>query len=152
MNFKMIRDVYEISGAGEDNKTVDLVIPSENEGVAVKSIGYGAFKGCNAMKTLVIPGSIETIGTQAFYGCLELTRIEIQDGVKKIKEDAFAGCNRAVEIIIPASVESIEYGAFSGCDKNVEYTIKVVGLTEKPAGWDNSWNNTDKTVIWDFKG
>lgn len=157
MNFVKVRDAFEIRGGGDNgrspvnNTLVDLVLPTEHEGTKVNSIGYGAFKGYDGIGTLVIPGNIETIGKQAFYGCLNVKKIEMQEGVKTIKEDAFSGCNKATEIIIPSSVETIEYGAFLGMDKNVEYVIKVIGRTEKPAGWDSSWNKADKTVIWDYK-
>lgn len=41
----------------------------------VRTIGNGAFYGCNSLTELHIPSSVESIGSNAFYGCRNLNSI-----------------------------------------------------------------------------
>jgi hypothetical protein len=78
--------------------------------------------GCS---TTIIPASVTGIGDYAFNGCSSLT-----------------------SIVIPNSVTSIGHYAFSGCSK---LTIYVEALS-KPSGWDPTWNNSNRPVVWGYNG
>ena len=50
-----------------DVLVTELVIPD-----SVTSIGYSAFEGCTALKSITIPDSVTSIGDDAFYWCYNL--------------------------------------------------------------------------------
>ncbi|MBQ3668262.1 MAG: leucine-rich repeat protein, partial [Clostridia bacterium] len=49
-----------------------LEIPSELDGLSVTSIGDRAFRGCNRLTDVTIPGSVTSIGDSAFDSCYRL--------------------------------------------------------------------------------
>lgn len=49
-----------------------------------------AFAGCENIKSITIPDSVEIIGAQAFESCLSLETVYIGSGVKEIGESPFA--------------------------------------------------------------
>ena len=88
----------------------DIVIPST---VTFAGITYvvtaidsaiigtdGAFAGCNAVTSIVIPDTVEVIGTNAFYQCTGLTTIIIGRGVSFIGVDAFKECKSLERLIV----------------------------------------------------
>jgi len=102
-----------------------LVIPSELEGIGVKSIGFSAFESCDKLTSITIPKSVTYIG---FLNCRSLTSIIVDDDNKnytsvdgvlfnqsKTELIKFPQGKKNTSYIIPNSVESIRYGAFFGC-------------------------------------
>lgn len=67
----------------------------------------------SALKTIVIPESVETIERAAFCGCENLSSFEIPARVKTIEEKVFCYCRSLTSIEIPANVKTIGDGAFS---------------------------------------
>ena len=67
----------------------------------------------SALKTIVIPESVETIERAAFCGCENLSSFEIPARVKTIEEEVFCYCRSLTSIEIPATVKTIGDGAFS---------------------------------------
>ncbi|MCQ2417703.1 MAG: leucine-rich repeat protein [Oscillospiraceae bacterium] len=100
-----------ISYNGSDD---DVDIPSEIDGVAVKSIGDSAFAGCISLTSVTIPDGVTSIGSSAFSCCNGLTSVTIPDGVTSIGFGTFNECNSLTEITIPDSVTSIGAHAFFG--------------------------------------
>lgn len=109
----------------------DVVIPSEIDGVRVKSIGAAAFHRLD-LESVIIPDSVVEIGMKSFGGN-KLTDIKIPDSVVKIGTQAFIDSglesvtlpknllhipsgvfmfNKLKSISIPDGVESIDGGAF----------------------------------------
>ena len=82
---------YTVSGIGKCTD-VDLVIPSEFNGLPVKSISSDAFAYCDNLTSVTIPDSVTTIGDYAFTYCTSLTSVVIPDSVTTIDYDAFSGC------------------------------------------------------------
>ena len=78
---------------------------------SVKTIKANAFKGCTALKEVVIPSGTKEIGKYAFNDCYALSKLTISNGVKSIGEKAFLDTSLK-KIIIPASVNNIEQYAF----------------------------------------
>lgn len=67
----------------------------------------------SALKTIVIPESVETIERAAFCGCENLSSFEIPARVKTIEKEVFCYCRSLTSIEIPANVKTIGDGAFS---------------------------------------
>lgn len=88
----------------------------------VKAIGFGAFVGCENLKSITIPGSVESIGGYAFTGCTGLKTVTISEGVTSIEEGAF--CETALKSVnIPASVTSIGGYVFAACSDLTSITV-----------------------------
>ena len=137
---------YEVVGIGTCNDK-DIVIPEEYKGKPVTSIAEEAFKECDKIKSVTIPGSvvdigdsafeycrslkavalpksIKKIGNKVFYGCFDLTSITIPNSVTDIGEDAFSCCFDLKRITIPDSVTSIGERAFSGCSSLTSISVE----------------------------
>ncbi|UYZ38055.1 leucine-rich repeat protein [Clostridium beijerinckii] len=111
-------------GEYKGNET-SLVIPSELEGIEIKSIGFMAFENCDKLTSVTIPRSVTYIG---FLNCRNLTSIIVDDDNKnytsidgvvfnKLKTELtkYPQGKKNTSYIIPNSVKSIRYGAFIGC-------------------------------------
>ncbi len=120
-----------------------IVIP---EGVT--TIGNYAFYNCTSLTSIELPDSLTTIGNDAFFYCESLTSIELPDSLTTIGNEAFCGCISLSSIVIPDSVTTIGYWAFSGCTSLTIYCE----VAEKPSGWSNSWNSSNRPVVWGYKG
>ena len=110
-------------------------------------IGNYAFEGCYLLPSVVIPSSVTSIGEYAFSCCKSLTSVVIPEGVTSIGDSAFDGCSSLTSIVIPDSVNSIGDRAFYGCSS---LTICCVAEA-KPEGWSDSWNSSDRPVVWAYK-
>ena len=58
-------------------------------GEGVTTIDYGAFEGCTALKSIVIPESVTAIYYEAFRGCTALTSIEFENPAGWVTSDMF---------------------------------------------------------------
>ena len=66
----------------------------------VVSIGDGAFRSCNWLKTLTISNGVKNIGSSAFYGCSGLTNVTIPGSVTDIGNSAFSGCTNLTSVYV----------------------------------------------------
>ncbi len=121
LTYKNYGDYIEISDC--DESATEVEIPSEIDGVMVKSIGNYSFYKCSALTSITISDSVTYIGDSAFYGCSALTLLTIGNGVTSIGFDAFSQCTSLTSVTIPDSVTSIETWAFYGCSALTEITI-----------------------------
>ena len=61
-----------------------------------------AFKGCNHLRTIFLPTSLESIGAEAFDGCVSLDTIRVAcDSVPLLAPDAFASLPASFRILVP---------------------------------------------------
>ena len=101
----------------------------------VKTIKSNAFANCSKLKNFTVPPLVTSIYT-TFPGCSSLTNVSIHNNVTAIGYATFNRCSAMESIYIPLSVTRIENNAFTDCSR---LTINVAA-TEKPSGWNNSWN------------
>ncbi|MCQ2226118.1 MAG: leucine-rich repeat domain-containing protein, partial [Paludibacteraceae bacterium] len=94
-----------------------------NEGVKEISEFNFNFSHKEAIKSVVLPDSMERIGYLAFQGFSGLTSITIPEGVTSIDEQAFYDCHNLSSVQLPSTLRSIGEGAFFRCEKLNSITI-----------------------------
>lgn len=87
----------------------------EDNSYAVTLIGRQAFKGCNKLKSVVIPNGIKEIGYESFYMCSSLNDVEIPNSVIKIDAYAFCICTTLSSVKLPSYLIEIGNNAFKSC-------------------------------------
>ena len=60
-------------------------------GDSVKSIGNGAFYGCESLTNIDLPDTVESIGSSAFGECSSLTSIDMPKLLRVVGSGAFYG-------------------------------------------------------------
>ena len=113
-----------VSTAISGDVTIPAAFPFGEGEIPVIAIDFAAFRSCNNMTSVTIPGSISTIGEAAFHMCENLTAVTIGEGVTTIADSAFNGCSSLQSVVIPDSVTSIGKQAFVWCDS---LTTAVIG-------------------------
>lgn len=99
-------------------------------GDGVVEIGEYAFDNCDYMQRVQIKGTtLRTIGKGAFIGCDALDNFTIPESVTTIGADAFKYCTALSSIVIPDAVIEFGGGTFTGCTALAEATIGD-GITE----------------------
>ena len=131
---------------GDATEASKIVIPSEHNGIKVTVIDPHGFEKCTALKTIIIPESVEFIGFYAFYGCTELTSVTIPDSVTVIGEYAFYGCKGLTSLTIPDSVTRIGFCAFYGCKGLTSLTIPDSVTTISDHAFDGCTGLTSVTI------
>ena len=115
-----------------DELVTRLVIPAEIGNKPVVSIGIGisGSKDYGYIDTVILPEGLEEIKSYAFYGFRDLNEIVIPSTVTRVG-------NLIVITGLPDSYGNMQ-------------TVKVVGRSEKPSGWDNNWCPSGVEVIWNY--
>ncbi|MBR5344207.1 MAG: leucine-rich repeat domain-containing protein [Clostridia bacterium] len=119
--------------------TAELVLPTELDGHPVTAIGSEAFKECDDLVQVTIPGSVCIVGVSefgagrlnrdmamgegAFTRCDLLKSVILEEGVNEIEAYAFSGCKCLEEVVIPESVTRIGSGAFAHCGALTEIIL-----------------------------
>lgn len=98
-----------------NGSSATVEIPSEIDGKAVSSIGYGAFENCGQLTSVIIPDSVTSIQSYAFSGCSALASVTLPENTTILNKRVFAGCTSLKSVSIPKLVTSIGYGAFEDC-------------------------------------
>ena len=103
------------SVARYEGDDIDVEIPAELGGVAVKSIGREAFCGCRYITSVVIPDTVTDIGKYAFKGCIGLSSVSFPADLRSVGEGAFYGCRSLSGAVFPEGITKIESFAFYDC-------------------------------------
>ena len=115
----------------------------------VENIGSKAFKGCTALKKVIIDNEAVDytthdlkIGDYAFQNCTSLTEITIPNRVTSMGDNrTFSGCTNLRTVIIGDNVETIANYAFENCS-NLE--MVVIGSSVRSIG-SQAFAGTRKT-------
>lgn len=92
-------------GKGEEQLTIPEVI---------KGIKDNAFSGCESLKEIIIPSSVEYVGYMAFLFCINLQRVHWNASASSIPFGCFQGCSSLEEVVLSESVTDIGGMAFYG--------------------------------------
>ena len=92
-------------------KEVVIYGPQDDLESCILSIGRYAFSGCENLKKISIPVSVEIIGLAAFSGS-GIESIHLPANLKTISTAAFSGCTNLKSVEFPAGLTKIENMAF----------------------------------------
>lgn len=81
----------------------------------VVAIGKEAFMGCDSLKMVILPESVNSIGEGAFTLCKKLKSFNLPSGVTELPLCAFSQCSSLDSIDLPANIQTICKMAFYGC-------------------------------------
>jgi hypothetical protein len=68
------------------------------------------------------------------------------DGVTTINRGAFLNCTALTSIYLSDTVTTVGKDVFNGC---TALTINAAAAS-KPAGWDETWNSSNRPVNWSY--
>ena len=129
-----------------DGGVTEAVIPETIAGVAVTSIGNGAFYGCSSLTSVTVPDGVTNIGNDAFWNCNNLMSVTIPDSVTSIGNTAFMYCRSLTSIIIPNSVSSLGSGTFIGCSSLTSVIISTNLTSINDRTFDDCSSLTSVTI------
>ena len=89
----------------------------------VTTIGLNAFRDCTSLTTVSLPRAA-TIGNNAFYNCSSLANITLPEAAT-IGNEAFYNCYSLLTVTMPG-VTTIGVNAFRGC--NSLHTVSIPGV------------------------
>ena len=90
--------------AGKSAGLTQLVLPTLINGKKVVSISGSAFRNCNTLETVVLPGKLTTIGNQAFGNCSALTTVYFPETITSLSTSAFDGSTAFANMRVIASL------------------------------------------------
>jgi hypothetical protein len=98
-----------------NNAIISVVIP---EGVTViqgsENPYVGAFKGCEKLAQVTLPSTLKSIGAVAFMFC-PVKSIVIPEGITQIGHSAFRSCEALTSVTLPSTIKEIGEWAFGYC-------------------------------------
>ena len=112
-----------------------LVIPSTIDGYYVTEIKSSAF--CNGgFYGISIPDSVKTIGNGAFSGCQNISSVTIPQGVTSLGYGVFSNCNRLSSVTILGN-PSLSSGALGSNSK----TVRTYRTSSKVISFCNTYSS-----------
>ena len=88
-----------------------------------------AFSGCNTLKSITLPDSLNGIGREAFYGCTALESVEIPASVTQIGEYALGYYRNPVDNAYYRNVRADDFVIYGTLDTSAERYAAANALT-----------------------
>ena len=133
-----------VTGLADRNASpISVTVPAyASDGLRVVAVADKAFSGCQSMRFVSLPETVESvgrrafafctslsdlrlgrnsrlscIGDRAFIGCERLTVLRLGHlaGLRMVGNCAFAYCTRLHSVVLPDSLSAIPDGMFEGC-------------------------------------
>ena len=119
-----------------------VVIPANTNGLAVTSIGNGAFQNNKNVTSIVIPNGVTSIGLNAFAGCTALTNITLPNSIITIGASSFSNCPNLS--IINTSDDLMRYLAENQSALGLNQQAINNFVPKSPRAW-NQWCSANQT-------
>ena len=111
-----------LTAAVEDGAT-EITIPAVWDGVPLKKIAFGAFRGNSDLVKVTLPDTVETIESNAFRACPNLETVILSRGLRTLAPYSFASNPRLKSVTLPSSVMSFNAKAFHNCRELTEFIV-----------------------------
>ena len=95
----------------KSDEDVEIIIPSEIEGMPVVELADSAFAH-SIVKTVVIPDSILRMGERLFSYSVQLKYVKLSTSITSLPVYIFDKCKSLEYFVIPSHITNIESGAF----------------------------------------
>ncbi|MBQ4071863.1 MAG: leucine-rich repeat protein [Clostridia bacterium] len=129
---------YIMDGAFSSNKYIKSI--SFESGSALERIGYGAFSGCTALRTVNLPARQIKIGPSAFFNTAKLESVNLES-VAELGDFAFEGSALSTANLLLNGVK-IGAGAFYGST-----SIRTVNLGAGAVIGDYAFSDSSVTTV-----
>ncbi len=129
----------EINGIGTCSDSM-IIIPPEQNGYPVTSIGEGAFRNQKVFSGISLPDGITSIGRLAFGGCIGLKKAVLPKTLESIGDWAFESCNSLTSLNIPETITAIGEGVFDLCRSLTEIDYAGTKKQWKKIKLHKNWN------------
>jgi hypothetical protein len=100
-----------------DTIEVPSSVSYNGQTLRVVAIGKEAFMGCDSLKMVILPESVNSIGEGAFTLCKKLKSFNLPSGVTELPLCAFSQCSSLDSIDLPANIKTIGKMAFYACTR-----------------------------------
>ncbi|MBE6382028.1 MAG: leucine-rich repeat domain-containing protein, partial [Lentisphaerae bacterium] len=146
------RQIRQTYGSGSYNYAT-YYIPSNLVSVVVTDetrIGYGAFFGCEDLRSVTIEDGVTAVDAHAFYFCTRLEDVSLPETLSSVGSYAFKGCKSLSSETLasfPSSLKTIGYAAFSGCETALGEIVIPEGMEViGDYAFENCYNVTNVTI------
>lgn len=145
-SYKINGVMYDLVGkeatvVAKNTATGKLVIPQtvkyRNVSYTVVGIDENAFKGCKALKSVVLPATVKEIDKNAFLDCKALTSVTLPEGLTHIAEKAF-GRTGLTSVVFPASIEKVDDDAFMECGNMTSVVLQNSTMRLSPYAFNGT--------------
>jgi len=117
------RENIIVSYSDRERKGIDLVVPEVLGSGTVTAVGFGAFRDCDGLNSIVLPNTITTIGGSAFRGCKNLTAAVLSNATHSIASNSFSDCPRLKSVTLPSTIRHIDDNSFVNCPEFTDLII-----------------------------
>ena len=119
-----------LTAAVEDGAS-EITIPSYWDGVPLKKIAFGAFRGNPDLVKVTLPDTVEVIESNAFRACPHLETVIMSRGLRTLAPYSFGGNPRLKSVTVPSSIMSFNAKAFDKCPALTEFNVYDMNKQKK---------------------
>lgn len=100
----------------------NLPVESAELAGTVRSIGTGAFEGCENLSTVSLSEGLEGVAVYAFKACRSLEELWLPESLRWLGDAAFENSG-LTSVSVPGGVESVPMYCFNNCTNLTEVTL-----------------------------
>lgn len=139
--------LHSIKGANWQKVNVtSMRLYKENTqtGVALTTIGTGAFSYCYKIEEVTLPESLTSLGGSAFYSCTALQSFTFPANIKEVPSQVLYNCEKLESVTLAEGTTRIGSSAFYECEKLTTINLDGQPLTRID---DSAFGNTALTSV-----
>lgn len=126
-NINKDKETVNVTKPEKNNYSGDVIIPEtvqyKGKQYTITGIDNGTFNNSKALRSVVLPSTINKLPSFTFYNCTALNKIVLNDNLEMLPDNCFLSCSALHEINIPKGVTTIGEAAFKDCTSITSLTI-----------------------------